>query len=191
MKAVLSSMLVALATTLAVGGMAVASASAAAPELSPTPEGGSEGDPSAGFTSTGGRMTFETAGGSEWNYNHSSGGVEIEGRKNVRVPFFYFSEGSQRCYTRESKLVMEGLQGHIGYASKAKNEVGLLLEPVAGGPVAKCEKPAESGREEYTGSVIAHIGPVNTLTNEFYLSYSKSGSNSCRTSWKAKKRCTS
>lgn len=164
------SMLAALAAVLAFAAVASASASAELPEFHflKFP---------AKFTGTGGQVSFKEASGTyKCKATSISGsvvgpkelsGVVIkfngkgEGGEAGCSSFFFQTEHGEEWWTKE-------LTGRIAYLSKTSKEVGLLLQPVAE-PVAKGSHASSTATIK--GSVIAPITPVNTITQNFTLTY--------------------
>lgn len=170
MKVMLRSAIVALTTAIAVGGTA-AVAAAASPELSPTPKscGGCESKRYQ-FTLSGGASRMN-GGIGEWKYNGTSvGGGEFTGEGGFAGTYFDLKEGSAfACWNEGSNLdTNSGLYGRVGLTSKETSQAGLLLEGLA----TSCKQEGEPA--EITGSLIGGLGPVNTPSSTFSLSYSES-----------------
>jgi hypothetical protein len=68
---------------------------------------------------------------------------------------------------RPYELVTNELVGSIGYINKASKTVGLLLESPTG-VVAKCNS-TDLGSDEYFGSVIGGLTPVNNETKSYKM----------------------
>ncbi len=156
---------------LAFSGLVATSASAALPEFSVS---------NAVANVSISTANFETSTGAAWGYRGSSGlGTSISGSKEISNLVLTFSEplGKGACHnTKEFTLVTNKLHGRLGYINKAKTEVGLLLEPNTQ-PLVTCTNELW-GTQEYRGSVIGRVAPVNTPTKELtvtfqYLSHGK------------------
>ncbi len=171
MKVMLRSAILALTTAIAVGGTA-AVAAAASPEFSPTPKscGGCESKRYQ-FTLSGGSSRMN-GGIGEWKYNGTSvGGGAFTGEGGFSETYFDLKEGSAyACWNEGLNLkTNNGLHGRVGLTSKEGSQAGLLLEGLA----TSCKQ--EGYPAEITGSLIGGLGPVNTPSSTFSLSYSGSG----------------
>jgi hypothetical protein len=119
-----------------------------------------------------GAPVFEAGGAVRWDYGSASVKGEFIGPKEVAL-VITFSDGTEgRCYNSGETLVTTTLIGRLGYVSKASKEVGLLLEPLAGQPfAAKCRSNIDGGvSEEWWGSLIGRMTPVNSFTKSLTLS---------------------
>lgn len=164
----------ALFAVFAFAAVASASASAALPEFSPA---GSASKPVSFAGTAFASNLFETAYDQVWDYG---GGAtlsgEITGANEVSNVIISFKGGNPYACTngKEGEATTNKLKGRLGYINKAKTEVGLLLE-AATGPIMKCSAQAPFYGEEYKGSIIAPITPVNTLAKALHLSYEQWG----------------
>jgi hypothetical protein len=91
---------------------------------------------------------------------------------NVVITFEEVSAPLFPCTNLPKSLVTRPLAGRLGYINKVAKTVGLLLEPTVP-PIANCKGGVVE--EEYNGSVIAKITPVNEGTTELTLHYEVEG----------------
>jgi hypothetical protein len=152
----------------AVALAALASSAAAAPRLSPVPDGcGACESENFGFSL--GSSTFDFISGlGQWSYRSTAGYGGIGGGSfaDARLTL---NEGL--CHNEGLNLTTNPLKGFIGWAGEGKNTVGMLLEPAEGSAFANCKL---SGVEEaITGSVIGTLSPTNTPTTSLSLNYSQ------------------
>jgi hypothetical protein len=163
MRSMFRSALVALGAMLALGALASASASAALPEFTTT----------TSFVGSSERVTMTAGGFGEWDYKSSALKGTIATKTTVEKMEVNFAEASspRACYNASKlSLLWTGVEGRLGYISKANKEVGLMLgEPVTT-PIAKCTV-FETDLENISGDIIAKITPVNTKTKHFVLHF--------------------
>jgi hypothetical protein len=170
-----------LAASLALITAGTASASAALPELKPTP---TESSP-VKFTGTGGTVgiEFETSGGLLTCEEMHIAGEFISAKETrntvltmkgcegyTEIGVGYTLGGSERS----NEVISVKLKGHLGYINKAKKEVGLMFgtefkhEPGEKGPLwsehvwACADSFCERGTN-WTGQLIARVTPVDTF----------------------------
>jgi len=120
------------------------------------------------------KMTGEIPSGPEYKtgygrVKYSSGsvaaGTEVLGPSELLHIAMRFKQPTEEaCTNTEGKtLALNALNGRLGYINKAKTEVGLLLEPPTQ-PVVKCSGIVS---QEWTGSMIGKITPLNQRTTQF------------------------
>ncbi len=178
MRAIFRSSLIALVAVLAMGAVAVASASAALPEFQQGGKGlakavkfsGSAGGPAIrqdGPSCSGLTMTGEISGANTL----ADVVITFKGCKQDLPPLGGYKPCENTGFGKE-EMVTPQLSGKIGYVNKSTKEVGLLLEPSTGTQIAECNY---DGSHKYVfklrGSVIGQLKPVNIESTEFSLAY--------------------
>jgi hypothetical protein len=170
MRSMFRSMLLALVAVFVMSVVAAGSASAALPEFSPS---GTANAPVT-FALAMGSSKFSSGIGN-WEYLEGSGRGQIVAGA-VRSLVLHWTNPIGACVNEKNGLVSQKLKGRLGYINSEKKEVGLLLEPETAGPVAVCEREFH-GKEEYRGSIIARITPVNKPAAEPLLTFSRTAQN--------------
>jgi hypothetical protein len=117
------------------------------------------------------RFTLEN--GNTWVFSDGTGALitgETTGEKSVTNVTLKLTNGRNSCETGPNyrEMIWTNLKGKLGYINKAKREVGLLLEPAAGQPIAKCVAEI-GGKKEYKGTIVARITPVNVRATKYEL----------------------
>jgi hypothetical protein len=151
---------------LALSGIAAASASAALPEFQ------KEGKPlseAVKFSGSSIALVASTGGATDECKQVSWAG-ETKGATEVAKVTAKFAE----CHNGYpcAKFEAKELKGKLGYVGKSGGSVVLLLEK-ATSPFAACTGGVGAGDELY-GSLIGQLGPANTATKAFELSYQES-----------------
>jgi hypothetical protein len=111
-------------------------------------------------------------GTATWSYNTATVKGNLISPKEVALTIT-FHEGSGVCGNGGGNMVSETLVGRLGYLNKTSKEVGLLLEPI-GSAAAKCSG-YPLGEQEWKGSVLGAISPVNTLSKTLKLTFKQTG----------------
>jgi hypothetical protein len=132
------------------------------------------------FTGNVGQPTFSDNAYS-WNYNGGEISGEISGENTIKNVTITFKDGNEDgCDTTGSpkyELKWTGLNAHLGYINKEKDEVGLIFEgstSLPKGEIGECNSETSfifgAGKHEYAGHLIARIEAVGT-GNEFDLRF--------------------
>jgi hypothetical protein len=179
----------ALMAVFAISVVAVASASAAKPELVKNGEAGVELSKKTITTKSkeGTEPKLEDANKNTVTCKAEKGMGTGKGTKEVEKTTATFTgcKGSNgaECNTKnkaKGEIVTNGLKGRIGYLEEkaAPPKVGLLLEP-EGTQFAEFECGSIFTKNNVTGSLIGQVTPVNTLKaakSPYLLNYQKGGS---------------
>jgi hypothetical protein len=147
-------------------GVLASSASAAFPEFKVK-----SGDKKFPVTFTGSSSAVLFTGPGIFNCAASSISGEIVGAKEIaKVKMTFTATPTDDCFElcRQSSTEIwetKELKGEVGYLSKAKFEVGLLLGPVSG-QFAECKLS-----KALLGSLIGQLSPTNVPRSSFTLTY--------------------
>jgi hypothetical protein len=143
----------------AMGALGSASASAAPPEISPTPTPSSP----ISFTGSSGAVEFGNGIQTVKCASTSMTGDFTNSQEATAEIWFKKCEALSGSGLEHTEL----LKGRLGYIDKATKQVGLLLEPASGEVFAK-----DFWAGEYAaGGLIGEATPVNTVTKSIALTY--------------------
>lgn len=110
-----------------------------------------------------------------WGYSGTITGEIIAPNEVANVVFTLENPSAGGCTNiiGTHLLTLNPMMGRLGYVTKSTKKVGLLLEPLFQ-PVVKCSG-AGHGTEEYKGSIIATIRPVNEKGKLLNLTFGGNG----------------
>lgn len=166
----------ALAATLFVCVVSVASASAAPPEF----KGATLPDT---FTSVSGEGHL-VAGSNTITCTKDTNEGEVNGAKTVAKLVVKFTGCSItvifkfECKSKGAapgEIVTRPLEGALGYINKTAKTVGLKLQPAGGGEYTEGEIECASQKVRVTGAVIGVVSPTNTLSTKGTVDFTRSG----------------